>query len=630
MIRQFLKRALSDSLRGRLLLLVVFAMVPVTLLTVHSGWRDRQETVRAAEENLQRVTNLAAANEARLIEGARQFLTALASVPDVLAGEASCRAYLASLLHKSDGYADFGVINLNGDVICSAAPLGSMTSLHDSRDFRRAVAERKFIVGGHVADRASGKPTVRFMYPVLDEAGDALAVVFAALDLDSLDQFVSDIDLPPNGELITTDGNGIIISQRPGAETAIGHMVPAPLYDGMVKVGFGTTEWTGRDDVRRLNAFASVGAPGETAFKVTVGIPSADIVAAASQAQRSKLLGLLLVTVAALLAAWFVSDIVVLRRVKMLVRAADAIAAGNLHTATGIPYGTDEIGQLARRFDAMIESLRQYDLESHYDKARLYSEKERAEVTLASIGDAVITTDSTGNVDYMNRVAERLTGWKVADARGIPARLVFNIVRDGTREPAPNSLETALAERRVVALTENLKLLSRRGDEYAVEDTAAPIFDTDRNLIGAVLVFRDVTESRSLTAQLAYQATHDPLTGLCNRLEFERRLRAIADSDQSRQHALLYVDLDRFKHVNDNAGHAAGDELLRNLTGLIRPLLRDRDTFARLGGDEFAVILENCHPDDARKIAEKLRQAVEHYRLDWNGRQFAVGASIGV
>lgn len=631
MIRQFLKKAMADSLRGRLMVLVLFAMAPVAILTMYSGWEERQQALQDAEEQLQRLTNLAAMNEARQIEGARQLLTVLAAMPDVQMGGEPCSAFLRSLLAKTEGYSNFGLVRSNGDIVCSAVGSDVNYSMRDRADFRRAVIERDFVVGNFVMGRIIKQPTVRFMLPVFDENEEVTSVVFAALDLKSLDRLVSDIDLPPNGELITTDAFGTILSKRPGNPEAIGTKVPKPLYDGMIKVGFGTSSWIAENGSARLNAFAEVTSADSNSFKVTLGVPTADILATATDALRRKLIGLLLVTLAALLAAWFVADMVVIRRVKQLVKTADDIAAGRLATHTGVADGNDEIAHLARRFDTMIRSLRRYHIQSSLDKATLYSEKERAEVTLASIGDAVITTDRYGKVDYMNRVAERMTGWTTDAARGLASSVVFHIVQEDTREPVASPVEQALELRQVMSVANNVLLISRRGTEYAVEDTAAPIFNHDRELLGAVLVFRDVTESRKLTAQLSYQASHDALTGLCNRPEFERRLRLLAEnSGRQRRHALLFLDLDKFKEVNDTAGHAAGDALLRGLTQRAAALLRESDTFARLGGDEFAVILENCQPEAARDLAEKLRLCVADYELIWGDRAYSVGVSIGL
>jgi len=265
-------------------------------------------------------------------------------------------------------------------------------------------------------------------------------------------------------------------------------------------------------------------------------------------------------------------------------------------------------------------------------EAALFRERERALVTLASIADAVIATDSRGMVEYLNPVAEHFTGWTLAEARGEPLTRVFTVVHEATREPVETSAERCLDEDRAMGVTSHFLLVRRDGVEFAIDESAAPLHDRDGRLTGVVIVFRDTTPQRQLTRQLSHQATHDPLTGLMNRREFERRLARVVASAQGSDtaHGFCYIDLDRFKAVNDTCGHGAGDALLRQLAGVLRGELRGRDTLARLGGDEFAVLLEHCDLDQARRIAEALRVAVENFRFPWEGNTFKLGASIGL
>lgn len=262
----------------------------------------------------------------------------------------------------------------------------------------------------------------------------------------------------------------------------------------------------------------------------------------------------------------------------------------------------------------------------------LFAEKERAQVTLESIGDAVITTDGEGKVLYQNPVAERLTGWTDAQTRGLPLQAIFTITSEATGEAVDNPVRRCLAEGRPVRLPEHVKLTRRDGKEFAIDDSAAPIRDRHENIIGAVLVFHDVTQQRIMARQLSHEATHDALTGLVNRPEFERRvLRVLSSSriDHS-HHALCYLDLDQFKAVNDTCGHIAGDALLRQIGAALQQRLRQRDTLARLGGDEFGVLLEHCPVDQAMRIANELRETVGSFRFIWEGKPFPLGVSIGV
>ena len=263
---------------------------------------------------------------------------------------------------------------------------------------------------------------------------------------------------------------------------------------------------------------------------------------------------------------------------------------------------------------------------------KLSEQKERVQVTLASIGDAVITTEAHGNVLYLNPVAEGLTGWRNADAKGQPIAEIMRLLNETTREPIENPALACLRENaRAEASNTNL-LVRPDGAEIPVADSAAPIRDRDHHTIGAVLVFHDVTKERQLTQQLSYQATHDALTGLGNRQEFERRLNRVLQSSKENhtEHVLLFLDLDHFKQVNDTSGHAAGDELLRQLAALFKRTIRQRDTLARLGGDEFGLLLERCNLEQAETIAKELLSHINAFTFDWEGVTHKLGLSIGM
>ncbi|GAB1544505.1 hypothetical protein NUACC21_71810 [Scytonema sp. NUACC21] len=262
----------------------------------------------------------------------------------------------------------------------------------------------------------------------------------------------------------------------------------------------------------------------------------------------------------------------------------------------------------------------------------LYEEKELAQVTLQSIGDGVITTDAAGKIKYMNPVAEQLTGWNLVDAQGKPLVEVLTAIDETTRETVENPLEKALRSGCSVGLAKNSVLITRNGSEIPIDDSAAPIRDRNGEIIGAVMVFQDVSQTRSMARQLSWQATHDPLTGLSNRREFERRLEIAFNNAkvQNLQHALCYLDLDRFKIVNDTCGHFAGDELLRQVTALLQNQVRSSDTLARLGGDEFAILLEACPLDPALRIANTILQRIQEFRFVWQDKTFNIGVSIGL
>lgn len=262
----------------------------------------------------------------------------------------------------------------------------------------------------------------------------------------------------------------------------------------------------------------------------------------------------------------------------------------------------------------------------------LYQQKELAEVTLHSIGDAVITTDALANVKYLNPVAERMTGWQTKEASGRPLTDIFRIVDGETNQPQANPIEDCLRENRVVMVENNTILLSRSGKEFIIEDSAAPIRDREGHVVGAVLVFYDVSQTRYAFHLVSYHASHDALTNLPNRREFSRRLQQvlIRAKNLNEEHAVCYLDVDQFKVINDTYGHAAGDTMLRSLADILRKKLREADVLARIGGDEFGIILEHCDIDHAGGVVEELRKTVESFRFTWKDHVFDMQASIGL
>lgn len=293
----------------------------------------------------------------------------------------------------------------------------------------------------------------------------------------------------------------------------------------------------------------------------------------------------------------------------------------------GRPIEWDENGKVLRAVgtDTDITHIKTVELE-------LAAEKERLRVTLESIADGMISADAKGNVEFMNATAEQLTGLSLEAARGRPVREVFRLRNETTGLLMDCPVWSCFEEGRPVRLDDDGVLLSSDGSARDVRCTAAPVQTDSGNIVGAVLVFQDVTQNRAMQRQLAHSASHDALTGLTNRAAFERMLdrvaRASRTSDQTS--CLIYVDLDYFKPVNDNAGHAAGDALLRQVAQTIRECCRSHDVVARIGGDEFAVIVEGTSIATGRAVATKIVRAIGSLVFQWGGRDYRIGASAGL
>jgi diguanylate cyclase (GGDEF)-like protein/PAS domain S-box-containing protein len=262
----------------------------------------------------------------------------------------------------------------------------------------------------------------------------------------------------------------------------------------------------------------------------------------------------------------------------------------------------------------------------------LFEEKERAQVTLNSIGDAVMSTDTSGHVTYLNLVAESLTGWSRHEAAGRPVEEVLRIIDGVTRKETRNPMAFAIRENKTVALTPNCLLIRRDGSEFAIEDSTAPIHDRNGQVTGAVMVFHDVSAARAAIQQLSHLAQHDSLTELPNRVLLNDRLTealSLAVRYQ-RQLAVLFLDVDRFKHINDSVGHVIGDRLLQSIAQRLLGCVRASDTVSRQGGDEFVILLpEVAHPQDAVVCADKMLEVLRvPYRID--DHDLHVTASIGI
>ena len=292
----------------------------------------------------------------------------------------------------------------------------------------------------------------------------------------------------------------------------------------------------------------------------------------------------------------------------------------------------DEFGYLAKFINQALDAVIAHQNELEASQSELFEEKVRAEVTLHSIMDGVITTDSQNKIQYLNPVAERLMGMDLKQARKTHLSDAIHLIHEDTDNRIPSPTIACLKNKQVEVLENHSALVRNDGKAIPIEATAAPMRNDKGEIIGAVMVFQDVSQERKLNRQLSYQASHDMLTGLLNRRMFEELLQAalLNVAAENRHHALCYLDLDQFKIVNDTCGHVAGDELLRQLGDLLKTNIREGDTLARLGGDEFGLLLENCNLKKATEVAEKVRQSVKDFRFAWQERSFEIGASIGV
>lgn len=307
-----------------------------------------------------------------------------------------------------------------------------------------------------------------------------------------------------------------------------------------------------------------------------------------------------------------------------MVETAQAVSAGEVNVSFD-EQRKDELGYLASFINEAIDKL-------HKQEQVAWKAKELAEITLESISDGVVTTDKEGRVVFMNSSAERMSRRNFDDENGKPLAEVIPLVNGEAGDLSEHPVYKCLSDNISVDIKANCALIMKNGSQLAISCSLAPIHDNEGNVLGVVMVFHDMSEAQALHRELSYQATHDHLTGLYNRRELEHELQhsLVLVHRDSVESALCYIDLDKFKVVNDTCGHAAGDMLLRSLAEYLNNMLRKTDIFARLGGDEFALLLPKCTIAEARKVSANILKAINDFSFTWRDKQFQIGASIGV
>lgn len=312
----------------------------------------------------------------------------------------------------------------------------------------------------------------------------------------------------------------------------------------------------------------------------------------------------------------------------ILMTCEDNPALDQMALSTGV---ADFIEKMDIDSRLLVRTIRHVLARQHY-ASELLQEKHKLEVTLHTIADGVVAMDAKGRIEYMNEVAEALLGVKLEEAKGEYIFKVLHLQDELSRSDLTKEIEPTLRSSHKLKLGPQVLLQNARGDMFNVECIFSPLFSDKGLLVGRVLALHDVTELRQWSQKLMFQASHDSLTGLVNRSEFESRLQqaTLMCHDGKTTHVLCYVDLDQFKVVNDTCGHTAGDELLRQLGMLLQKVIRQRDTLARLGGDEFGVLLWQCTLDAGKRVAEQVLRTIQDFRFSWGGKTFSVGASIGV
>ncbi len=582
-----------SSLRFRVLLLVLLAVVPALGLTVYTYVDLRRLTANDAKREALRLARIAANDQEDTIKDTRQLLFALAQLPEVHDAErAACSVFFAHLLSQYPQYTLLGVIERDGELVCSAFPTSSPINLADRDFFRRVLETRGVVVSDYQSDPLGGKATLDFGSPVLDENGRVEVVIFASLDLTWLNQLAAEAELPEGSTFTVIDRNGTILVRYPDPETWIGQtMNEAPIVEAILtQQGEGVAEAEGVDGVRRLFAFTPVSsAPAGGDVYVSVGIPVTVAYADANRVLASNLLGLALVTVLALAAAWFGGSAFILRWVKRLVRATEGLSQGDLSVRTGPPYGGGELSQLARAFDGMAQSLEHRVAERDRAEEAL-RESQRALSTLMSNLPGMAyrcRCDTERTMEFVSEGCLELTGYPSSEL--VEKRLSFGqLIHPDDRESVLEDVQAALGESKPFQIT--YRIVTASGEEKWAWEQGRGVFSPDGGLVAIEGFITDATE-RVLIHQMLEQRVADRTRELSTLYDVMAAASASLDLTTVLEHSL-----DRVLKA------------MRSDEGAIH-LLVDTDETMRLA------VSQGIPPDIATQIET---MALDDVRVGWN------------
>lgn len=681
---------LLSGLRARLLLLAALSLLPVLGLVVYNAVEQRAAAAAASWGKALHLTRLAAVEYLHLINNTRQLLAVLTRLPEMSGSQLSrCPSLLADLQRDYPYYANLGVIDLHGAVVCSALPLSGPVNVADRAYFRRALEKQQFAIGDYQIGRVTRKATVNFGYPVFDENGGVQSVAFAALNLSWLSQLAAKVELPPEATLMLLDRNGTILVRHPEPEQWIGKTAPelALAEKELAQKDEATVEAPGPGNEPHLYTFsrlrATHGAEEITDVILAIGIPEHIAFAQVNHTLIRNLGWLALVMLLAFLAAWRGGDTFILRHVRALTGAAKRLGTGDLSTRSGLAPGAGELQQLAATFDEMATALERSQQE-HAQQQEQLSELNRLYAVLSAINRAILRVqDRHRLLEEACQIAVTLgrfrLAWiglldheqdvfKPAAQRGIAREsldallVTLRHVPAGKADPVGAALS---AGRHFMSgdIDHDARLVHWResAQKYGFHSYAAFPLKTEGCVIGAFHLYAgevnffdaaEINLLQELTDDLSYAldtrereirhqqtqekidylAYHDELTGLPNRAQFLQHIgHVLIDAvKQRRLMAVLCLDLDNFKQVNDMAGHEAGNTLLKLVAERLADGMRTQDRVARLSGDEFAIALTDLKDDNASAlIAQKImNRFAQPFHL--HEREIFINLSVGI
>lgn len=615
-------RWMPDSLRGRLVALVLLSFIPATLLVAYSAWQyDRQLRTTQHDEALH-LAHLAAAGQRAAFDDLRHTLIGLGAFLDgVPLHRGTCEASFAHVRRAYPGLAALAVFDLKGNVVCSDPPARGRVNVADRPYFTGAIRTRGFALGDYQIGRITGKATINGAYPLFDRNRRLRGIIMGALELQWITRVAAVAVLPPRSTLTMIDRRGVVLVRFPEQEWIGRQVGDTALVKTILHDHHGVTDQVGLDGRPRVMGFAPVN-EGAGIYLI-VGLDRSLPV----RIQRlilgrnlGLLAGLWLIMLAMI---WIGGRRFVIRPIHDLDEAAARIAAGDFTAAGALTTAPGELGRLARTFNAMAGALSRREADLRDAQTRLSD-------ILNIAADGIIVVDSAQRVILFNKGAETIFGYRAQEVLGQPLNLLVP-TRHHTQH-IDDARAFARSDDGARRMGEHRDVTGRRkdGSEFPAEVSIAKSEHKGETVLTAIV--RDITERKRNERDIVYLAHHDALTGLPNRTLFRTQLEQAILAAQAHQRlvALVFLDLDRFKIINDTLGHATGDELLVQVAVRLKDCVRGGDTVARLGGDEFTLIFADmAHVDDVAHLCQKVLDAFKP-PFHVHGQELFVNASLGV
>ncbi|MBI4786433.1 MAG: diguanylate cyclase [Chloroflexi bacterium] len=615
--------SLRSTLRVRLMLLVLIAILPVFGLTLYGDLEQRRQAIADIQHKAERALQLTVTKQGELIHSTRQLLMLLAQLPQVRERDArACHAVLSRLLTPDSRFANLRVSTLDGEVFCSARLMTEPVNVADARYFQSVLTTHDFAIGNFEVGPISQKPMVGFGYPVLDETGQVQAVVVATLDLAWLNRLLMESDLPPHSTLTLFDRQGIVLARYPESASAVGQSTAdLPIVKTILSQPSGTAQGLAPDGTPHLSFFRPLQDNPDATLYLNLDVSEADALADIQDTFARHLAVLGVVTAIAMAAAWFGGEVFVRRPLQLLTGTARRWASGDLSTRTGLVNGWGEFGELAHTFDEMARALEQREAEHARAVQALRESDDRYRDLFENANDLIQCVTPAGSLVYTNRAWRETLGYTEDEVAHLS---LVDIIDPDCQDHCLQVFGRLMAGEKIERIEAGF--VSKGGQKITVEGSINCRFDHGQP-VATRGIFRDITARKQAEQQLVYVSTHDSLTGLYNRgyfVEAQRRLQRANDFPAS----IIMLDVDNLKNTNDRLGHAVGDEVLKQAAALLTASFRAQDIIARIGGDEFAVLLPATDAPVAEAVAQRLRHNLCLHNDSGGGHRLSL--SLGV